>query len=262
MSGAFYRNTSSNVKKTTERERRVSSFQAQNEEKDAMDIRSVPGSGNVAKEEKSARHCGISWTVDITPSAIITLSVLSLILLSFSVVCGFVLGRATMPMPEAQELEQLLSEENREGGGEDGEEAQESILPKEELGFMRDLRSDQPAGGLSEHGKTELATQPEHAPAVQEKPKAEVSEPKEPIEEYVIRAATFKDTDHAQRLKDSLTKAGLRAKCIQTSTKKGALYYVQVVWQGTSADFQNTKEILDAAGLEDFMILSRKTVKK
>ena len=264
MPGAFYRNNSSSGKKKSDRERRIPSFLNRDEGREAEESRSASLSAKSDRNEGSVRHSGGAWTATITPSAIITASVLSLILLAFSFLCGIIIGRGTMPMPQALELQQLLPEENTEESRDEPGEAMESILPKEELRFMTSLKSDQPAGVLSDQGKTEQRAASGAAVVVQEKPKPkpEVSETKEPVVDYVLRVAAFKSADSAQTLKNDLTKAGLRARCTQTKTKRGTWHYVQVLLRGTSADFQRTKSILDDAGLHDFMILSKKTVKK
>ena len=262
MPGAFYRNTSSSGKKKSDRERRIPSFLTRDEGNEAAETRVASASAKNVRDEGSVRRSGISWTANITPSAIITASVLSLILLAFSFLCGIIIGRGTMPMPQALELQQLLPEEGAEESKEEAGEAPEAILPKEELRFMTSLKSDHPTGVLFDQGKTAQRQVSEAAPVVQEKPKPEVSDPKEPVVDYVLRVAAFKNADSAQTLKNDLTKAGLRARCTQTKTKRGTWHYVQVLLRGTSADFQRTKEILDSAGLHDFMILSKKTVKK
>ena len=263
MPGAFYRNTSSSGKKAAERERRAPSLLNRDEAGEA-DARSVPLPEPIRDEKRSG---GMAWTARITPSALVTASVLALILLTFSFLCGIIVGRGTMPLPQPQELKHLLP---AEAAGEEGTEegkASEAILPKEELRFMTSLKSEQDAGVLSERSKAENAPVSGEEPknlkpeTVSEKAKAEVVEPQKPLTDYVIRVAAFKNAEQAQSLRSRLAKAGLRARYAQTKTKRGTWHYVQVLLRGTDTDFQKTKSILNAEGLRDFMILSRKPVK-
>lgn len=256
MPGAFYRNTSSGGKKSSERERRQSSSLTRSEGREA-DSRPVQASPAPVVEEKT--RGGVGWTARITPSVLVTASILSLLLLSFSFLSGVIVGRGTLPVPPTSELQPLLPAEQEGASGEEEKTGPEPILPKEDLSFMSSLKSEQGAGVLSDRDKPETKAQPE---PVQEKPNVEPSEPKEPEIDYVLRVAAFKKAEPAQELRKKLAKDGLRAKYTQTKTKKGTWHYVLVQLRGTDADFQETRSLLKASGLGDFMILSKTPVKK
>ncbi len=255
MSGAFYRNTSSGGKKGSEREHRPSSSLPWSESREAE---SRPAQTQTSAGEESPQR-GLGVTVRITPSVLVTASVLSLLLLGFSFLSGVIVGHINLPVPPASELQPLLPAEQ---GGESGKEESsgpEPILPKEDLSFMTSLKSEQVAGILSDREKPEA--KPEPAPE-QEKPKIVPNEPKEPETDYLLRVATFKKAEPAQELRKKLAKAGLRAEYERTKTKKTTWHYVLVQLRGTVADFQKTKDILKAYGLDDIMVRSSVPVKK
>ena len=268
MANAFYRSSSSGGKKNNDRERRQAAFSASEETSEAV-------ASSVAAGESSSRKTGsgraesrgegrslFTWRANITPSALVTMSVLALVLLGFSFLSGVIVGRSSMPLPQAMELDTLLSEEST--AGEEPEE-KEKILPKEELVFMTSLKEDasggvlSAAGGSQEHPAVQQAAQQKPA---QEKPKKEeVQKPKEPQFDYVLRVAAFREQAQAKALYDRLTKDGMKARRTQTKTKKGTWYYVQVLMRGSKADLQVMRRRLDTYGLHDAMVISEKAVK-
>ncbi len=266
MANAFYRSSSSSAKKNGDRERRQSIFFASEESSDAA------ASSAAAEGESSSRRSGSSraegrsdgrgffaWRVNVTPSALVTMSVLALVLLGFSFLSGVIVGRSSMPLPQALELDRLLAEEpSSEEGGE--AEVKEKILPKEELQFMTSLKSDA-AGGVLSEAEGPAVTQPAVPAAAQEKPKPEVQTPKEPQFDYVLRVAAFKESKQAQALFDTLVKDGLKARRTQTKTSRTTWYYVQVLMRGSKTDLQVLRRKLDGYGLYDAMVLSEKAVK-
>ena len=188
------------------------------------------------------------------------MSVLALVMLGFCFLSGVIVGRSSMPLPQALELDTLLSEEPK--AGEEQSEEPEKILPKEELRFMTSLKNDAAGGVLADAQKD-----PGAKPAVtqekprQEKPAQEVQKPREPQFDYVLRVAAFKEAKQAQALLNTLTKDGLRARRTQTKTSRSTWYYVQVLMRGSKADLQMLRRKLDGYGLHDAMVLSEKPVK-
>lgn len=266
MANAFYRSSSSSAKKNSDRERRTTAFFASEESSDAA-------ASSAAAEESSSRKSSatrpqsrsegrsvFAWRANITPSALVTMSVLALVMLGFCFLSGVIVGRSSMPLPQALELDTLLSEEPKESAGENQEP--EKILPKEELRFMTSLKSDAAGGVLADAQKDSNAK-----PAVtqekarQEKPAQEVQKPKEPQFDYVLRVAAFKEAKQAQTLLNTLAKDGLRARRTQTKTSRTTWYYVQVLMRGSKADLQMLRRKLDGYGLHDAMVVSEKAVK-
>lgn len=205
----------------------------------------------------------LAWKANITPSALVTISVLALVLLGFSFLSGVIVGRSSMPLPQALELEKLLAGDTSTGEGEN--EEKEKILPKEELRFMTSLKSD-PSGGVLSDMPTQAA--PANASVTQEKPKEEKpkeevqQQPKEPQFDYVLRVATFKERNQAKALAERLTKDGLKTRRPQAKTRRGNWYYVQVLFRGSKADLQMMRRTLDKYGLHDVMLISEKAVKE
>lgn len=266
MANAFYRSSSSSAKKNSDRDRRTNVFFASEESSDAA-------ASSAAADESSSRKTSaarsqnrpegrsvFAWRANITPSALVTMSVLALVMLGFCFLSGVIVGRSSMPLPQALELDTLLSEEPK--AGEEQSEEPEKILPKEELRFMTSLKNDAAGGVLADAQKD-----PGAKPAVtqekprQEKPAQEVQKPREPQFDYVLRVAAFKEAKQAQALLNTLTKDGLRARRTQTKTSRSTWYYVQVLMRGSKADLQMLRRKLDGYGLHDAMVLSEKPVK-
>lgn len=266
MANAFYRSSSSSAKKNSDRERRQPVFSTSEESSEqaaapASEAAQSPRMGRNARSEGRAEgRCLFTWTACITPSALVTMSVLALVLLGFSFLSGVIVGRGSMPLPQALELDRLLSEESKEPG--ENEEAPEKILPKEELRFMTSLKSEQPGSVLSAAGAVPgtVAEVPakEEAPV---KPKPETQKVREPQFDFVLRVAAFKEPEQAQALRDRLTKDGIKARRTQTKTKRTTWYYVQVLMRGSKADLQVMRSRLDRYGLHDAMVTSEKAVK-
>lgn len=269
MANAFYRSSSSSAKKNSDRERRSSVFFASEERPEA------PAEPAAAGEESSGRRNGsgrtesradgrgvFAWRASITPSALVTMSVLALVLLGFSFLSGVIVGRSSMPLPQALELDRLLSEEPQTPEGET--EEPEKILPKEELRFMTSLKSDASGGVLSEAERPAAQASAVEAKAdkpKQDKPKPEVQQPREPQFDYVLRVAAFKEPEQAQALQSRLSKDGIRARRTQAKTRRTTWYYVQVLMRGSKADLQVLRRKLDGYGLHDAMLISEKAVK-
>lgn len=266
MANAFYRNSSSSAKKNSERERRQTAFFASEESSDAAassaaaDEASSRRAAPSRSETRSEGRSVFAWRANITPSALVTMSVLALVMLGFSFLSGVIVGRSSMPLPQALELDTLLSESPKAEEGES--EEPEKILPKEELRFMTSLKSDAAGGVLADADKASDAapavTQEKAAP---EKPKQEVQKPREPQFDYVLRVAAFKEADQAQALLNRLSKDGMRARRTQAKTRRTTWYYVQVLMRGSKADLQMFRRKLDGYGLHDAMLISEKAVK-
>ncbi len=270
MANAFYRSSSSGGKKNNDRERRQAAFSASEENSEAAASSVAAGSespsrknGSGRAESRSEGRSLFTWRANITPSALVTMSVLALVLLGFSFLSGVIVGRSSMPLPQAMELDTLLSEESTAGEGES--EEKEKILPKEELVFMTSLKDDASGGVLSAAGGSQerpAAQQSVQQKPAQEKPKKEeVQKPKEPQFDYVLRVAAFREQAQAKALYDRLTKDGMKARRTQTRTSKGTWYYVQVLMRGSKADLQVMRRRLDTYGLHDAMVISEKAVK-
>lgn len=268
MPNAFYRNSSSGGKKKSERERRGNVLAA-TELPSEVESTSAAEPADAREEGR-----GAVWSANITPSALITMSILLLVMLGFSFLSGVIVGRGSMPLPQALELERLVAPEGRAEKGERIE-----ILPSEELHFMTSLKSDKPAPVLSEQAPQSkkvasaknVASRP--APAKSEaKPAAPSAEKarkstvdktkaKEPLTDYVIRVAAFKNGDQAQILYRKLVKAGLQARFSKAKTKQGLWHYVQVHFRGTEKDLKRVGGKLKGFGLPDYIVISRKPVK-
>lgn len=267
MANAFYRSSSSSGKKNSDRERRQAAFTASEESSEAAASSVSAGetssrrSGSARSESRGEGRGMFTWKASITPSALVTMSVLALVLLGFSFLSGVIVGRSSMPLPQALELDTLLAEEPKAGEGEP--EEKEKILPKEELVFMTSLKNDVAGGVLSDAAApSSPAAQANVQQKSAEKPKKEeVQKPKEPQFDYVLRVAAFKEQAQAKALYDRLTKDGLKSRRTQTKTKRGTWYYVQVLMRGSKAELQMMRRKLDTYGLHDAMVISEKAVK-
>ncbi|MBR3880034.1 MAG: SPOR domain-containing protein [Mailhella sp.] len=270
MANAFYRNTSSSGKKNGDRERRQSASAASEEVMEQTadtSSEAVPRKRNRGEHEEveCAEQGGFVWTARITPSALVTASVLSLVLLGFSFLSGVIVGRGTMPLPQALELERLLAEETTKKT-EEGR-----ILQKEELHFLTSLKSEDSEGVLSDAPnakavKAQPSAKSETARKKQEKkavPKTAKKEPRQVQHDYVLRVAAFKDAAPAKKLVARLAKDGMNARYILAKNKNGvAWHYVQVLIRGSVAELQVMRRKLDSFGLHDALVVSDKEVRE
>ena len=106
MSNAFYRNTSSSAKKNGDRERRQNASEGFDEPFEptadvpvSADAPRKHGMAEQAEEPRPERGL-LAWNVTVTPSALVTMSVLGVILLGFTFLSGVIVGRGTMPLPQ------------------------------------------------------------------------------------------------------------------------------------------------------------------
>lgn len=258
MANAFYRSTSSSAKKNSDRERRQPDAPSPEDEDLAVDVQESGAApkrrgktSDRAAEDERAEKGMLTWNAQITPSALVTMSVLSLILLGFTFLAGVIVGRGTMPLPRALELE-TLAEERR--AAKDAEA--DRILSQEELRFMTSLKRED-AGGVLSAAKPAKADKPR--PRKTEK-KAEKKDSKAQTFDYVLRVAAFKDVEPAKRLMARLIKDGMKASRSQGKSGGAVWNYVAVSMRGTVADLQVMRSRLDKFGLHDAMVVARRPV--
>lgn len=297
MPNAFYRNTSSSAKKKSERERRQSAQQPYDEV--AEQAADVPVSEDAPKKrqkaelvevrEERAERSLLTWNMTVTPSAVVTASVLGMILLAFTFLSGVIVGRGTMPLPQALELEKLAPEDPVQA------DMTDRILSQEELKFMTSLKARESEGVLSaarETGKdgkssktgkdARAAKAAKDARAEKEsrasrarieaarretERKAEKSSAQKPSQkatvfDYVLRVAAFKEPAPAQRLAERLIKEGMRPQRHMGRSTTGLWHYVSVPMRGTVEDLQVMRRKLEKFGLRDAMVISKKVVEQ
>ena len=279
MSNAFYRNTSSSAKKNGDRERRQNASEGLDEAFEptadvpvSSDAPRKRGMADQADEPRPERGL-LAWNVTVTPSALVTMSVLGVILLGFTFLSGVIVGRGTMPLPQILELETLAPEDKNAQT-----KAAEKILTEEELRFMTNLKAREAEGVLSAAASAKPANKDGKAKAAEKKQgkKAEKTAEKqaekkvEPKQEskadtagrfdYELRVAAFQDVAAAQRLGQSLRKEGMRVRLFAAKSGGVLWQYVSVLFRGTAADLQAQRARLARFGLRDSMVISKKAV--
>ena len=279
MSNAFYRNTSSSAKKNGDRERRQNASEGLDEAFEptadvpvSADAPRKRGMADQADEPRPERGL-LAWNVTVTPSALVTMSVLGVILLGFTFLSGVIVGRGTMPLPQILELETLAPEDKNAQA-----KAAEKILTEEELRFMTNLKAREAEGVLSAAASAKPANKGGKAKAAEkkqgkkaEKPAEKQAEKKtEPKQEakadragrfdYELRVAAFQDVAAAQRLGQSLRKEGMRVRLFAAKSGGVLWQYVSVLFRGTAADLQAQRAKLARFGLRDSMVISKKAV--
>ena len=279
MSNAFYRNTSSSAKKNGDRERRQNASEGLDEAFEPTADVPVPadaprkrGMADQADEPRPERGL-LAWNVTVTPSALVTMSVLGVILLGFTFLSGVIVGRGTMPLPQILELETLAPEDKNAQA-----KAAEKILTEEELRFMTNLKAREAEGVLSaaetakpshKDGKAKAAEkkQGKKAEKPAEKQAEKKAEPKQEAKadtagrfDYELRVAAFQDVAAAQRLGQNLRKEGMRVRLFAAKSGGVLWQYVSVLFRGTAADLQAQRARLARFGLRDSMVISKKAV--
>ena len=282
MPSAFYRNTSSSAKTNSERERRQNASEGFDEAFEPSV--GVPvsegafgkrGSAELEEGECRGERGLLAWNVTVTPSALVTMCVLGVALLGFTFLSGVIVGRGTMPLPQALELETLAPEKKDALA-----ETEEKIITEEELRFMTSLKARESEGVLSAAAadmaakkaeRVEKARAAEKKPAAKkekkEEPKPAKAEPKPTKAEtgaarfdYEIRVATFSDPEGAQRLGERLRKAGMRTRLTKSASGDRKLHYVAVLMRGTVEEYQALRGRLAGMGLRDSMVISKVAV--
>ncbi len=195
----------------------------------------------------------MAWDISVTPSALVTMSLLLVVLLGFSFMAGVATGLSSAPIPQALQLESLFGESTEKSDA--GTEETDQILPKEELRFLTNLKSEHTTGILSEQGQ-------KAGPSAQKEVQPDPETPKEPQFEFVLRVAAFKAADKAQELVGKLQKEGLKARRTQTATKRGTWYYAQTVLRGSEEDLAHHQASLAALGFRDTMLISKTDLSK
>ena len=278
MSNAFYRNTSSSAKKNGDRERRQNASEGLDEAFEptadvpvSADAPWKRGMADQADEPRPERGL-LAWNVTVTPSALVTMSVLGVILLGFTFLSGVIVGRGTMPLPQILELETLAPEDKNAQA-----KAAEKILTEEELRFMTNLKAREAEGVLSaasakpanKDGKARAAEkkQGKKAEKPAEKPAEKKAEPRQDAKadtagrfDYELRVAAFQDVAAAQRLGQSLRKEGMRVRLFAAKSGGVLWQYVSVLFRGTAEDLQAQRAKLARFGLRDSMVISKKAV--
>lgn len=279
MSNAFYRNTSSSAKKNGDRERRQNASEGLDEAFEptadvpvSSDAPRKRGMAEQADEPRPERGL-LAWNVTVTPSALVTMSVLGVILLGFTFLSGVIVGRGTMPLPQILELETLAPEDKSAQA-----KAAEKILTEEELRFMTNLKAREAEGVLSATETAKPARKDSKAKAAEKKQvrKAEKpaekqaekkAEPKQDAKaekagrfDYELRVAAFQDVAAAQRLGQSLRKEGMRVRLFAAKSGGVLWQYVSVLFRGTAEDLQAQRARLARFGLRDSMVISKKAV--
>ena len=278
MSNAFYRNTSSSAKKNGDRERRQNASEGLDEAFEptadvpvSADALRKRGMADQADEPRPERGL-LAWNVTVTPSALVTMSVLGVILLGFTFLSGVIVGRGTMPLPQILELETLAPEDKNAQA-----KAAEKILTEEELRFMTNLKAREAEGVLSaasakpanKDGKARAAEkkQGKKAEKPAEKPAEKKAEPRQDAKadtagrfDYELRVAAFQDVAAAQRLGQSLRKEGMRVRLFAAKSGGVLWQYVSVLFRGTAEDLQAQRAKLARFGLRDSMVISKKAV--
>ena len=279
MSNAFYRNTSSSAKKNGDRERRQNASEGLDEAFEPTADVPVPadaprkrGMADQADEPRPERGL-LAWNVTVTPSALVTMSVLGVILLGFTFLSGVIVGRGTMPLPQILELETLAPEDKNAQA-----KAAEKILTEEELRFMTNLKAREAEGVLSAAETAKPARKDGKAKAAEkkqvrktekpvEKQAEKKAEPKQDTKaekagrfDYELRVAAFQDVAAAQRLGQSLRKEGMRVRLFAAKSGGVLWQYVSVLFRGTAEDLQAQRARLARFGLRDSMVISKKAV--
>ncbi len=281
MSNAFYRSTSSSAKKNSERERRQNAsegFEEALETPAGVPVSEVApragGRADGAEQEPRHERSLLAWNVTVTPSAVVTMSVLGVILLAFTFLSGVIVGRGTMPLPQALELETLAPEDRNAHAA-----AAEKILTEEELRFMTSLKAREAEGVLSAAAADKAArkaAQEEKARAAEKKadrkpekkaekkpaPKPEAKAGKAARFDYELRVAAFQDAAAAQRLAQRLKKEGMRARQYAAKSRGGLWHYVSVSFRGTADDLQAQRARLAKSGLRDSLVISKTAVEE
>lgn len=202
------------------------------------------------------------WQVKLTPSTLLTITILLLVTLGFFFLFGLIVGRGSVPPAQAPVLERLNPQTSS------SPEHPEQILTEENLRFMTNLKSDAPPS--AEVGNVSQAVDSKASGTAKKgaegKPdttgKKEASEIKTDTTKYdfVVRAAAFKSENQADDLRARLEGNGIRTRLVREKAQKGTWYHVQILYRGTEAGVEELRTNLKKYAIKDTIIASKKAV--
>lgn len=189
------------------------------------------------------------WELRLTPSVLVMATVLTLVTLCFFFLFGLIIGRGSVPLAPSPTLERLVPDAEKPG---DDENAQEQILPQENLRFMTNLKKDAPAENNAPP-PPEVKSNADSAPPQ----KAQTaSSPDLGQYDFVLRVAAFKSEEQADALRARLEGAGMRTRMTKEKAQKGTWYFVQVLYRGTRDNMEAMRGALDTFGIRDSIVAS------
>lgn len=200
------------------------------------------------------------WQVRLTPSTLLTISILLLVTLGFFFLFGLIVGRGSVPPAQAPVLERLTPQASTA-------ESPEQILSEENLRFMTNLKND--ATAPVEIGNVNQAV----APKSTTDRKTETGAAKEASSEstemakvdnakydFVVRAAAFKSENQADDLRARLEGNGIRTRLVREKAQKGTWYHVQILYRGTDQGLEDLRNSLKKYAIKDTIVASRTAV--
>lgn len=211
------------------------------------------------RPEEAKPNRSPSVNIRLTPSALVMLTMLTVITLSFFFIFGLIIGRGMIPPSTPTPLERFMPEATPE-------ELPENILAQEDLNFMQNLRT----GGTQ--SATALPINPNPAnltgerPAAVNQPVAQVNTTPAAVNQsnqrydYILQAAAFKVEEQADALRLKLEDSELRTRLVREPSANGTWYHVQVLYRGSEANFLRIRESLPKFGIRDSILLSKTVV--
>ncbi len=273
MPGAFYKNSASSGKTQESRPRREAEAPRRPQPRPQVaDERPRAEKGPAAAHPRQR----FAWRANLTPSALVMLTMLLLLLLSCFFLFGLIIGRGMVPPSSPAELGRLLAPQ-AETTAEAPSTAPDAILQEEDLRFMDTLRGtttrqapahpQPPAARQSAPAATpQVAPQaaaPQSSPNVTQAAPPPVAQ-NAPAEgsryDFVLRVAAFKNEEQADDLRLKLEDAGMRTKLVREKRQNTNWYHVQVLYRGSAEEFQALRDDLPRFGLRDAILASKTPV--
>ncbi|NJB69375.1 cell division protein FtsN [Desulfobaculum xiamenense] len=226
------------------------------------DSKNEPREKDTVKEPKR-------YTVTFSLAGLVSLSVLTLVALSWIFILGVLVGRGYKPEKAVPELERIMPQ------AEEQAPATPEVIKPEELNFYSELsrkpeeaqesRPEKPAVKKAPERPAPVKPEPvretaKPAPAPEQKP-VHVVTPAEESYRYAYQVASLKDLKAARQFQDKLARAGLSSRIEKADAKGTTWHRVIVSFQGTPEDTRDLKAKLGQLGIEKPLLKEKTLVK-
>lgn len=223
---------------------------------------------NESKKKDADKKEPKRYTVSFSLAGLVSLTVLTLVALSWIFILGVLVGRGYKPESAVPELEHIMPKAQQAPAQND------DVLRAEDLNFYSEL-SKKPGADAST-GKSATTQQqakkpapvPTPKPKVTPQPEPQVSAPapaktakpvapSEPMYRYAYQVASLKDIAAARKFQDKLASLGLSSRLERAQAKGSTWHRVIISFQGTADDTRDLMRKLGTLGISKPLLKSK-----
>lgn len=224
---------------------------------------------NTPREKKEGGNEPKRYTVSFSLAGLISLTVLTLVALSWIFILGVLVGRGYKPETAVPELERIMPR------AEEPSPQKADVLKAEELDFYSEL-SKKPGDQKKEAEAKQVVKQPVTRPEpVKPQPKPAAVTPKAPerprvvvregtnstterVYQYSYQVASLKDIGSARKFQDKLASLGLSSRLEKAQAKGTTWHRVIVSFRGTPTDTNDLMNKLGTLGIHKPLLKAKR----